>query len=152
MTSIALTGATGTIGGHAARLLDAAGVPMRLLVRDPNRAPRLGNAEVARAEYGDEQCRSALRGIDTVFFVSAHEESDRVGLHCAFIDAAKDAGVRQIVYLSFVGAGDDAGFLLARDHGRTEQLIRDSGLQYTFLRDNFYAEAIAGFARSEEHT
>lgn len=149
MTSIALTGATGTIGGHAARLLDAAGVPMRLLVRDPNRAPQLANAEVAHAEYGGEQCRSALRGIDTVFFVSAHEEPDRVGLHRAFIDAAKDAGVRQIVYLSFVGAGDDAGFLLARDHGRTEQLIRGSGLQYTFLRDNFYAEAIADFAGAD---
>src|SRR5699024_9786381 len=84
--------------------------------------------------------------IDTVFFVSAHEESDRVGLHRAFINAAKDAGVRQIVYLSFVGASDSAGFLLARDHGETEQVIRNSGLQYTFLRDNFYAEAIAGFA------
>src|SRR5699024_1177849 len=87
--------------------------------------------------------------VAAVFSVSAHAESDRVGLHSAFIDAAKDAGVRQIVYLSFVGAGDDAGFLLARDHGRTEQLIRDSGLQYTFLRDNFYAEAIAGFAGAD---
>lgn len=146
MTAIALTGASGTIGGHAARLLDAAGVPMRLLVRDPNRAPRLANAEVAHAHYGGEQCRSALRGIDTVFLVSAHEESDRVGVHRAFVEAAQDAGVRQIVYLSFVGAGDDAGFLLARDHGQTEHMIREAGLQYTFLRDNFYAEAIAGFA------
>src|SRR5699024_7801791 len=109
MTSTALTGATGHIGGHAARLLDAAGVLTRLVVRDPARAPCLTNAEVVRAEYGGDDCRTALRGIDTVFLVSAHEDADRVGIHRSFVDAAKEAGVRQIVYLSFVGAGDAAG-------------------------------------------
>lgn len=146
MTAVALTGASGNVGGQAARLLDAAGVPIRLLMRDPERAPRLGNAEVVRAAYGDENCRLALQDIDTVLLVSAHETTDRVAEHRAFVDAAKAAGVRQIVYTSFVGAGDSAGFLLARDHGATEQLIRDSRLQFTFLRNSFYAEAIVSFA------
>lgn len=149
MTSIALTGASGNVGGHAAQLLDAAGVPARLLLREPSRAPQLTNAEIVRAEYGGEDCRNALRGIDTVLLVSAHEEADRVGLHRSFVDAATAAGVRQIVYTSFVGASESAGFMLARDHGATEHLIRDSGLGFTFLRDNFYAEAIAGFARDD---
>ncbi|GAA4814820.1 SDR family oxidoreductase [Tomitella cavernea] len=146
MADIALTGATGTVGGMAARLLADAGVPMRLLVRDLSRAPDLPGAEVRRAEYGGDACRAALTGVDTALMVSTHESSDRLEVHRAFVQAAVDAGVRQVVYLSFVGAGDGAGFLLARDHGATEKIIRDSSLAFTFLRDNFYAEAIAGFA------
>ncbi|WP_158726480.1 SDR family oxidoreductase [Tomitella fengzijianii] len=146
MADVALTGATGTVGGMAARLLADAGVPMRLLVRDPSRAPDLPGAEVLRAEYGGDACRAALTGVDTALMVSAHESADRVEVHRAFVQAAVDAGVRQVVYLSFVGAGSGAGFLLARDHGATEQILRDSGLAFTFLRDSFYAEAIAGFA------
>lgn len=146
MSTVAVTGATGTVGGMVARLLSADAVSSRLLVRDPSRAPQLPHTEVVEAEYGGNACRAALDGVDTALLVSAHESSDRVEVHRAFIQAAIDAGIRQVVYLSFVGAGDDAGFLLARDHGATERIIRESGLEYTFLRDNFYAEAIAGFA------
>lgn len=146
MTVLALTGSTGTVGGMVARGLDAAGIPTRLLVRDPARAPQLQHAEVVQAEYGGDACRAALTGVDTVLFVSAHEAEDRVDVHRAFVRAAAEAGVRQVVYTSFVGAGDGAGFLLARDHGATEQAIRDSGMAFTFLRDNFYAEAITHFA------
>jgi uncharacterized protein YbjT (DUF2867 family) len=46
------------------------------------------------------------------------------------------------VYVSFFGAAPDATFTLARDHFHTEQHIRASGLAYTFLRDNFYAEFV----------
>ena len=55
--------------------------------------------------------------------------------------------MRHIVYTSFVGAGPDAVFTLARDHGATEEHIRASGMAFTFLRDNFYIdfmEALVG--------
>jgi uncharacterized protein YbjT (DUF2867 family) len=146
MTVIALTGSTGSVGGTAAYLLADAGVPLRLLVRDPERAPHLPGADVRQAAYGQDGCVEALTGADTVFMVSAHEAADRVDQHRAFVDAAVAAGVRQIVYLSFVGASATSGFTLGRDHAATEEHIRASGLEWTFLRDNFYAEILPRFA------
>jgi uncharacterized protein YbjT (DUF2867 family) len=146
MTTLALTGATGHVGGAVARLLAADGLSLRLLVRDPARAPELAGAEVVRAEYAGGATAMALQGVDTVFMVSAGESADRVQVHAAFLEAAAQAGVRHVVYTSFVGAGATSGFLLGRDHGATEELIRDSGLAHTFLRDNFYAEVFREFA------
>ncbi len=146
MTSLAITGVTGAIGGLVARQLSDQGIAARLLARDPSRAPDLPHMQTFQAEYGGDACRSALEGIDTALLVSAHESADRVDVHRAFVRAAVEAGVRQIVYTSFVGAGDDAGFLLAQDHGATEAIIRDAGVEYTFLRDNFYAEVFPHFA------
>ena len=144
--TLAITGATGHIGGAVARLLSDAGVPARLLVRDPSRAPSLPGTEVRRAVYGDPACVEAMQGVETLLMVSGAESDDRVGEHRAFVSCAAGAGVRHIVYTSFVGAGDRSGFLLGRDHGATEEIIRDSGMAYTFLRDNFYAEVFPHFA------
>jgi NAD(P)H dehydrogenase (quinone) len=146
MTVIALTGATGAVGGTAAHLLADAGRPVRLLVRDTARAPSLQGADVRQATYGQDGCVQALEGVDTVFMVSGHEAADRLDQHRTFVDAAVTAGVRQIVYLSFVGASATSGFTLGRDHGATEDHIRASGLEWTFVRDNFYAEILPQFA------
>jgi uncharacterized protein YbjT (DUF2867 family) len=91
----------------------------------------------------------ALRGVQTLLMVSAAEHADRVDQHRGFVQAAVDAGVRRVVYTSFVGAGATSGFLLGRDHGATEHAIRESGLAWTFLRDSFYAEVFPHFADSE---
>lgn len=55
------------------------------------------------------------------------------------IDAAKAAGVAQLAYTGILG-GPEADFLLADEHKVTEQLILDSGLPYTFLRNGWYTE------------
>lgn len=149
MTVIALTGSTGAVGGTAAHLLADSGTPVRLLVRDPARAPHLSGAEVRAATYGEHGCVEALDGVDTVFMVSGHEAADRLDQHRSFVDAAVTAGVRQIVYLSFVGASATSGFTLGRDHGATEDHIRAAGLDWTFVRDNFYAEVLPMFAGTD---
>jgi len=141
MNVLAVTGSTGNVGGRVARLLSAAGVPQRLVVRDPGRAPALARTEVVRASYGDAAAaRRALDGVDTVFMVSGAEAADRLDQHRTFVDAAASAGVGRIVYLSFYGAAPDATFTLVRDHWATEEHIRASGLRYTFVRDNMYAD------------
>ncbi|MEH3034606.1 MAG: SDR family oxidoreductase [Aeromicrobium erythreum] len=146
MTTIALTGATGTIGGLVAHDLVERGLEPRLLVRDPDRAPDLG-LPLWRCDYDDAAgLREALAGVDALLLVSAHESADRVEQHRTVVEAAADAGVGHLVYTSFVGAAAGAGFTLARDHGATEDLVRDAGLSSTFLRDNFYAEVFAHFA------
>ncbi|SMO99732.1 Uncharacterized conserved protein YbjT, contains NAD(P)-binding and DUF2867 domains [Geodermatophilus aquaeductus] len=142
---VAVTGATGQIGGRVAQRLAAAGVPLRLLVRDPSRAPRLPGAAAVVAPYGDgDAVRRALEGVGTVFMVSASESADRVDQHRTFVDAAAAAGVGHLVYLSFQGAAPDATFTLARDHWATEEHVRARGLVHTFLRDALYADFLPG--------
>ena len=142
MTSslIAVTGATGQLGGRLAFRLAAEGAHQRLIVRDPARAPRLAGASVAVAQsYTDGAgMRAALEGAETLFLVSGRESADRVAEHRSAIDAAVGAGVGRIVYVSFLGAAPDATFTFARDHAATEEYIRSTGVRYTFLRDNFY--------------
>ena len=124
-----------------ARLLAEAGSPQRLLVRDAARAPELEGAVPAVCTYMDSvQAKSALDGVQTLFMVSAAEAEDRLQQHYAFVDAAMAAGVQHIVYTSFFGAAPDSTFTLGRDHYATEEWIKASGMDYTFLRDNFYLD------------
>ncbi|MFD7700863.1 SDR family oxidoreductase [Streptomyces caelestis] len=137
----AVTGASGRLGGRIARRLAAAGIPQTLLARTPARAPRLPGATAVPGDYGDRDALlRALRATDRVLMVSAPESPDRLRQHRTFIDAAAEAGVAHLVYISFHGAAPDATFTLARDHWHTEQHIRASGLPFTFLRDNLYAD------------
>jgi uncharacterized protein YbjT (DUF2867 family) len=138
---IAVTGATGAVGRRVAELLAARGKRLRLLVRDPDRAPRLA-AETRRIEgYGARgDMRAALEGVETLFLVPAHESADRVDQHIAAVDTAVEAGVRRIVYLSFVAARPDSTFTLGRDHWATEERIRASGVAWIFPRMNLYAD------------
>ncbi len=140
---LAITGSTGNIGGRVARALAEQGVPLRLLVRDPHRAPELPGCTVVQASYGDhDACRDALEGVDDLFMVSAAETAERVDEHKGFIDAAANAGVDHVVYTSFLGAAPDATFTLARDHWHTEQHLERSGMRWTFLRDGLYADFV----------
>lgn len=143
---IAITGATGHIGRIVTDRLTSSGVRTRLVVRDPNRAPD-GSPDVRQATYGDRDTAArALKGADTLFMVSAAESADRLDQHRTFIDAAAAAGVRHVVYTSFLGAAPDATFTLARDHWATEEHLRASGMSWTFLRDSFYLDFLPTLA------
>ena len=144
---IAVTGSTGHVGALVAEELAARGEPIRLLVRDPARAPKLAGAEVVQADYAAQAALAhALNEGDRVFMVSVHEGPERrVPLHRSFIEAAARRGVSQVVYLSFLNAGPDARFLHARSHGATEALLAASGVPYTSIRNGMYADDIPGW-------
>src|SRR4028119_1005213 len=92
-TGLAITGATGAVGGRIASRLAGLGYRQRLIVRDGSRAPDLPGAGVAEASYEDpEAMRRALAGVQTSFMVSAGETHDRVRQHTASVDAAVAAG------------------------------------------------------------
>ncbi|WP_245852970.1 NmrA family NAD(P)-binding protein [Blastococcus aggregatus] len=153
--TIAVTGATGVLGGRVAARLSAAGASLRLVVRDPARAPSLPGAEVAAAPggYADGAgLQAALTGVDTVYLVSAAEAADRLQQHLTAVGAAAAAGVRRIVYTSFVGASPDATFTLARQHAATEDAIAATGLRATYLRHAMYADFVPFFATLEGDT
>src|SRR6476660_4285964 len=103
MTLYAITGSTGHLGGRVARAL-AGDLPLRLIVRDRSRAPKLPGTDIAVATYGDHEASvAALTGVDVLFMVSAAESPTRREEHRSFIAAAAEAGVGHLVYTSFVG-------------------------------------------------
>ncbi|HEY0126710.1 MAG TPA: NAD(P)H-binding protein [Blastococcus sp.] len=151
---IVLTGVTGALGGRVAERLSAAtDEPLRLVVRDAARAPRLPGAEVVENPGGYADAagfRAALAGSDTLFLVSAAEAEDRLQQHLTAVGAAAAAGVRRIVYTSFVGADrPDPTFTLVRHHAATEEAVRATGIRHTFLRHAMYADFVPFFAVRE---
>ncbi|GLW89834.1 SDR family oxidoreductase [Actinokineospora globicatena] len=148
---IAITGATGNIGGRVARLLSAKGATQRLLSRDPGALPALPGATAVRgAEYADGPAlREAFTGADTLLLVSARESANRVHEHKTAIDAAVAAGVGRIVYTSFLGAAPDCTFTFGQDHWHTEQHLKATGVPFVVLRDSMYASGIPAMAGTE---
>jgi NAD(P)H dehydrogenase (quinone) len=144
--AIAVTGATGGIGSRVAARLAQRDVAQRLIVRDLARAPAIAGADVVQigeAGYRDTAgMTAALRGAETMLLVSGRESAQRVVEHAEAVQAAVDAGVQRIVYTSFLGADPDATFTFAQDHYATEQLIRETGLAYTFLRNSQYTDYV----------
>lgn len=144
---IAVTGATGHVGRLVADELVRRGEPIRLLVRDPARAPKLPGAGIVAADYGDrDSLARALEPGDRVFMVSLHEGPERrVPLHRSFVEAAAARRVAQVVYLSFVNAAPDAIFVHARSHGATEAMLAEAGVPFTSIRNGMYADEIPGW-------
>ena len=141
---IGVTGVTGKLGGQVAKVLSQKGLKAVHIARSPERAIKYDNAEIRKASYeNSEESRKALEGIKTLLMISAKENPKRVEEHHDFIDAAKMAGVEHIVYISFYNNKKDATFTLSRDHYQTEKYIKEQGLKYTFLRDNFYIDFVA---------
>jgi NAD(P)H dehydrogenase (quinone) len=148
---IAVTGASGEVGGRVAQRLAERGVAQRLVVRDASRAPQLEGAEVATASNYEarDEMEAALKGAQTLFLVSGEEARNRVDQHKAAVDAAKAAGVQRIVYLSFYGASPDTAFTFGRDHFHTEEHVRASGLGFAFSRNNIYLDYVPFFAGAD---
>jgi NAD(P)H dehydrogenase (quinone) len=143
---LAVTAATGQLGRRVTARLTAAGLPHRVIVRDPSRFVAPTGVDVMTAAYeGMPSMVAALAGVDTLLLISASESADRVDKHYSAVDSATAAGVRRIIYVSFLGAAPDATFTLARDHWRTEERIKASGLTFTFLRDSLYLDVIPYF-------
>ena len=148
--NLAITGASGHIGGMVARHLSACGLPLILPLRNPAKAPDLPACEARPFAYGDfELARQALSGVDVLFMVSAAESPAREQEHLTLVRAAAAAGVQHLVYLSFAGASASSTFTLARTHAATEAAIQQTAIRYTFLRDNFYSEMMATIANAD---
>jgi NAD(P)H dehydrogenase (quinone) len=73
---------------------------------------------------------------------SSDPAADAVALHRAAIEAAVTAGVGRVLYASHQGAATDSPFGPGRDHALTEQLLAQSGLPWTSLRNGFYLHSL----------
>ncbi len=138
---IAVTGATGQLGRLLIERLRAKlpATDIVALARTPSKAADL-DVEVREADYArPETLDQALAGIDTLMLISGSEVGQREAQHRNLIEAAKQAGVRRVVYTSLLHA-DSSTLGLAPEHVATEAMLRESGLATTVLRNGWYTE------------
>jgi NADH dehydrogenase len=148
---VALAGGSGFIGRAIARRLIAGGVKVRVLTRNPEWArAQLDSPGIDFVRADIEQpasLKDALSGADTVVdaiqFDGYPVEDPRRGLTferidyggvIALIDVAKQAGVKQFIYISGAAADENSTHPGFRAKGRAERAIRESGLTYTLFR------------------
>jgi len=129
---IGVTGATGQLGRLTiAKLKEKVATDSIVaLVRTPEKAADLG-VETRAFDYSKRDSLAAsLQGIDKLLLISGNEVGQRLPQHIAVIEAAKKAGVKQIIYTSILHA-DTSSLGLAVEHLATEAAIKASGLVYT---------------------
>lgn len=152
---IAITGATGQLGNLVIEQLLQLTAAQNIvaLVRKIDKAEHFKVQGIEPREFDYDRPETlvpALLGIDKLLLISANEIGRRTHQHQAVIDAAKVAGVPYLAYTSLLRA-DTSSLGLAQEHRETEKLIQDSGLRYTFLRNNWYSENyLAGVAHTIE--
>jgi NAD(P)H dehydrogenase (quinone) len=148
--TIAVTAASGQLGRLVLADLLKRGVPaadIRAVVRTPEKVADFAaqGVQVVKGDYTDVAgLTAALAGADKVLLISSAGPNDeRLRHHKVAVEAAKAAGVGHVVYTSIPRAETNPiGF--AWVHKDTEQAIRESGLPFTFLRNNWYWENVTG--------
>ena len=145
---ILVTGATGNNGLEILQRLASQNVQVRAMVRAASGTQeRARNRVQAIADLGIEMVEadfdrpetllSALAGVDRAFLVTnstEHVEAQQL----AFVEAAKQSGVKHIVKLSQFAANADSPVRFLRYHAAVESAIQASGIAYTFLRPNLF--------------
>ena len=147
MTTILVTGSTGTIGSRVvAQLAKAQGVTVRAAVRAAEKLKTTApNVKPVTFEYEKpETMRAALEGVDAVFLLTPFA-NNQVELGKSLVDAAKAAGVKRIVKLSAMGCEHEPGIQLGRWHRAVEKHIEASGIAWTFLRPNNFFENFVNY-------
>ncbi|MFE4963886.1 NAD(P)H-binding protein [Streptomyces sp. NPDC056660] len=132
---IVVTGATGNVGRALVARLVADGQAVRALTRAPETAGLPDKAEVVQFRPDDQA--ALFEGADKVFLYVQGAGGQMPEL----LDAARTAGVRQVVLLSsgIIREGADETHPIHAMHATAERQIRDSGLAWTFLRPNAFA-------------
>lgn len=150
--TIIVTGGSGQYARLAvAYLLDR--IPVAELVvttRTPQALEDLAErgVRVRYADFADPgSLPEAFAGGTKMLLVSTLRVGQRIAQHTNAVQAAQEAGVQHIAYTSFIGAGEPGDpaerALVVADHAGTEEMLRASGVAYTFLRDSQYAEAVS---------
>lgn len=138
---IGITGATGHLGRLVVNKLKEKVQTDNIvaLVRTPSNAADLG-IEAREFDYDKpEALPEALKGIDTLLLISANIIGQRTRQHTNVVNAAKQAGIKWILYTSVLRA-DTSSLTLADEHRETEAAIKSSGIPYTILRNGWYTE------------
>lgn len=143
--SIVVTGATGKLGHLVVEELLDRGVPADQVVAGGRALEKVEDlaargVRTARVDLDEPETLTAvLSEGDTLVLVSGTDVQKRVQQHRDAIAAAAGAGVGHLVYTSAPHA-DDTSLVLAPDHAATERAVRESGVPFTIVRNNWYTE------------
>jgi NAD(P)H dehydrogenase (quinone) len=148
--SIVVTGATGHLGRLLISHLLKRGVQPSDIIATGRSEEKLAElatttgVTTAPIDYSKpETLDAAFSGASELMFISGSETGQRLEQHKNVIDAAVRAGISRIVYTSAPHA-DTSTLVLAPEHKATEEMIRATGIPFTFLRNNWYTENYAG--------
>ena len=144
---ILVTGATGTNGREISKALAAQGVDTKAMVRSVDGADDLPHGITAvEGDFDDESSLlKALAGVERAFLLTpSTERAEEQQLR--FVDAAARAGVKRLVKLSQFAADPNSPVRFLRYHAAVESRIRESGMEWTFLRPNLFMQGLLQFA------
>jgi len=146
--NILITGATGTIGKELTKCLSEKNVQFRTMVRSieaTQELARLPQVELIEGNFDSAaSVENALRGIEKAFLLTNSSESAELQ-QINFVKAAKNAGVKHIVKLSQWAADVHSPVRFLRYHAVVENFIKESGIDFTFLRPNLFMQGLLGF-------
>ena len=148
MNRIVICGASGDLGRRVTKLLlkETSGIELTLVTRTPEKLADLAveGIRVLRGDYQNpDSLDAAFSGADTLFLISGLNLGRRVPEHRNAIAAARRSSIRYVVYTSVGGVQPNNPALSAKDHYQTELDLRESGLEYTFLRNALYSEIVS---------
>lgn len=151
---ILVTGATGHFGKATINFLLEKGLDasqISALVRNEKSAEEF-NSKGVNPLIGDydnyNSLLKAFTGVDKLLFVSGSDVMKRTAQHQNVINAAKEAGVKQVLYTSFQRRNESENsplWIVAQSHIQTEKWLKESGIDYTILKNNLYMDFLPGF-------
>jgi len=151
---ILITGATGSLGKATINFLLEKGYQAQniiALVRDEAKASDL-KAQGVTVKIGDydnyDSLLSAMAGVEKVLLVSGSDVVKRGAQHESVVKAAQEAGAKHILYTSFQRKNESDSSpiaFVAKSHIDTENIVKDSGIAYTILRNNIYLDMLPVF-------
>lgn len=142
---ILITGANGHLGSATIDFLlkKNSTAKIKALIRSQEKGKDLRSKEIEIA-IGDylnyDSLINAMNGVETLLLVSSSTLGDRYSHHANAIQAAKKMGIKHIVYTSILKANPKSRFSSGIDHFKTEEDIKNSGLNYTIMRNTYYAD------------
>lgn len=144
---ILVTGATGNVGSAIAKQLISAKVPLKIFVRDADKAAEMigtDGYDTALGTFSDEAAfASALEGVEVVYMVTNQSDAFKADLE-RMARQAKQAGIQRFVMLSAEGDPESEIFFVRRT-GELEAIVRDAELPWTFLRPDWFMQNFAGY-------
>ncbi len=152
---ILVVGSTGLVGREVCHILLQRGQPVRAMTRPTSNRDvvddlRRRGAEIVAGDLKDRAsldaaCRGASAVVSTASITLSRQEGDTIDAvdrdgQMSLVDAAKNAGVRKFVYVSFKHEGLPLSAPLADAKAAVESHLRESGIDFTILQPSFFME------------
>jgi uncharacterized protein YbjT (DUF2867 family) len=144
VSTILVTGATGTVGSEVVKQLVSSDQDIiRAAVHSENKADKLKHyktLEFVHIDYDNpETIVEALKNVDKLFLLTP-PSVEMVDISSSFVQEARKNRVKFIVKLSAMGADLEPGFAGGRLHRQAEEIIEESRIPYIFLRSNAFMQ------------